>query len=327
MAALLDGGIGTGLAFLVFGDPSVTVPFVGAAFQLSRPEGVDTSSWTDSGWLVSATLLLVAMQAYLGVTPGKLLIGVAVVGEGDARPIGLLRTILRWLAHLLDSILLIGYLRPLWNPQRKTFADSIMSTVVLDTRRPRSHSWFARGRDAAIDPGPPLSWEAPSSPRWRPVATWVSAAASVLGVLFSFDLPPGQTSGEPLVLSCVMPTPDPGPIGLIGGTLTSAQGNGTTTRLGVTRHVRSPGQLVTVSWEWTASIPADRFVTLRASVVRADGTGARHYDFPVPEGSVREATIELPEDALTGLGESWVWTQNVLVDGIRSPGCAAASHG
>jgi len=234
MAALLDGAIGTGLTDLVFGDPSVTVPFIGAAFQLAGPEGLDRSSWTDSGWLVGVTLLLVVMQAYLGATPGKLVIGVAVVGERDARPIGLLSTVLRWFAHLLDSILLIGYLRPLWNPQRKTFADSIMSTVVLETRRPRRHPWLTLGRDRGTDPGPPLSWEAPSAPRWWPAATWVSAAACLLGVLFSVELPPGQTSGPPLVLSCTMTTPDSGPVGLTGGTLSAAPGN-------VTRSTSRPG--------------------------------------------------------------------------------------
>lgn len=327
MAALLDGGIGTGLTFLVFGVLSVPVPFVGPAFQLAGEEGVRTPSWTDSGWLVSVTLLLVAMQAYLGATPGKLVIGVAVVGERDARPIGVLRTIVRWLAHLLDSILLIGYLRPLWNPQRKTFADSIMSTVVLETRRPRRHPWLTRGRDRGTDPGPPRSWEAPSAPRWWPAATGVSAVACALGVLFSVGLPPGEASGQPLVLSCTMTTPDRGPVGLTGGALSAAPGNVTTTRLGVTRHGRSPDQQVTASWRWRASLPANGFVTLRASVARADGTVARHYDFPVPEGAVQEATMELPSDALTGLGESWVWTANVLVDGNRSPGCAASSQG
>ena len=180
-ASVLDGAIGAGTAFLAFGDQPVTVPFLGAAFQPTAPPAVPAMSWTDSGWLVSVVLLVLVMQSYLGVTPGKLVMGIAVVREGDARPIGLVRTMLRWLAHILDSILLIGYLRPLWNAQRQTFADSIMETVVLNTRRPRRHR-LAPGSDSPLDPGPPRSWEAPSAPRWwRPATALRPAGGSGAG--------------------------------------------------------------------------------------------------------------------------------------------------
>lgn len=42
-----------------------------------------------------------------------------------------IRCLLRIPLHLLDSIFLIGFLRPLWNNNRQTFADSITKTVVL----------------------------------------------------------------------------------------------------------------------------------------------------------------------------------------------------
>lgn len=320
-AAVLDGAIGAGTTFLAFGDQSVTVPFIGTAFQPTGVQGVPTTSWTDSGWVISAVLLVIVMQAYLGVTPGKIVMGIAVVHERDARPIGLVRTTVRWLLHILDSILLIGYLRPLWNAQRKTFADSIMATVVLDTRRPRRHHWFAPGGDSLVDPGPPRSWESPVGPWWWSAATAICAVACAAGVLFSF----ASSGSGPLVISCGMTASDDGPLGLTGGTLSS--GNMTTTRLGVTRHASGPGSQMTATWEWSALQPATRVVTLRASFARADGTGARHYDYPAPDGATQEATISLPDDTLKGLGGSWTWTQTILVDGVESPGCSASPPG
>lgn len=194
-ASVLDGAIGAGTTFLAFGDQSVTVPFIGAAFQPTEVQGVSAASWTDSGWVIGVVVLVVLMQAYLGVTPGKIVMGIAVVHERDARPIGLVRTTVRWLLHIIDSILLIGYLRPLWNAQRKTFADSIMATVVLDTRHPRRHHWFAPGGDSLTDPGPPHSWESPVRPRWWSAATAICALASAAGVLFSLrHRDPGRSS-------------------------------------------------------------------------------------------------------------------------------------
>ena len=37
----------------------------------------------------------------------------------------------RQLLHIVDSICYIGYLWPLWDRKRQTFADKILKTVVL----------------------------------------------------------------------------------------------------------------------------------------------------------------------------------------------------
>ena len=48
------------------------------------------------------------------------------------QPIGGAQGIVRYFAHILDSITcLIGYLFPLWDEKRQTFADKVMKTVVL----------------------------------------------------------------------------------------------------------------------------------------------------------------------------------------------------
>jgi len=325
LASVLDGAIGAGATFLAFGDQFVTVPFTGAPFgSVVQPDMqvVPAASFSDNGWVVGAVLLMVVMQSYLGVTPGKLVVGIAVVRDVDARPIGLAGTTLRWLAHILDSILFIGYLRPLWNAQRKTFADSIMATRVLNTRRPRRHHWFAPGGDPSLDPGPPRSWEAPSAPRWWRPATALCAVACAVGVLFSFGPTSGQTRG-PFEITCAMAEPDKGPLGLTGGTLSSSSATGTSTRLGVTREVGGSKGQIRATWQWSSTEPVAGNVTLRSSFAGAGSSSARHYDYTAPVGAFAEATFSLPADALTGLGDSWTWTQTILVDGVESQGCTA----
>ncbi|MGI9123797.1 MAG: RDD family protein, partial [Mycobacterium sp.] len=54
-----------------------------------------------------------------------------VVGESTGQPIGFGASVLRQLAHILDSFCSIGYLWPLWDAKRQTFADKIMHTVCL----------------------------------------------------------------------------------------------------------------------------------------------------------------------------------------------------
>jgi Mce-associated membrane protein len=331
-AALLDGGIGGATTFLAFGDQHVSLPFLGANFLSTDQPSVTvdslggTATWTDSGWAVGVVVVMIAMQAYLGATPGKLVLGIALVRERDARPIGVMWTVLRSLAHLLDAIFLIGYLRPLWNNQRKTFADSIMCTVVLDTRRPRRHPWVAPRGGSSTAPGREGSWQGPEAPRWWTVATAISAAAALAGALFTIA-PSSEQGSRPFELICQMPTSDEGPLGLTGGTLSSSSGSGTTTRLGVTRRVNGPGGQIKVTWEWTAPLPPTPGVVLRASFARADGTSARHYDFPVTDGAAQSASFSLPADSLTGLGDSWTWSQTVVVDGVQSPACLASAEG
>jgi hypothetical protein len=45
----------------------------------------------------------------------------------------------RDLAHILDALpCYIGFLWPIWDSKRQTFADKIMNTVVVVRRRPAS---------------------------------------------------------------------------------------------------------------------------------------------------------------------------------------------
>jgi len=71
-------------------------------------------------------------QGRRGASLGKACVGILVLSERDARPIGGWMTFLRSWVHLVDAFSLgIGYLWPLWDAKRQTFADKLMNTVVL----------------------------------------------------------------------------------------------------------------------------------------------------------------------------------------------------
>ncbi len=71
-------------------------------------------------------------QGTTGSSIGKSVMKFRVVSEKTWRPIGFVRSILRQVAHTLDTFLCyIGFLLPLWDPKRQTLADKIMSTVCI----------------------------------------------------------------------------------------------------------------------------------------------------------------------------------------------------
>ena len=139
VAAILDYAILAGVTWLALG-PGFSVP------TLTPGWGTVADDARAAGPMVlvpiAALVLLLSLQALTGWTPGRLVTGIRVVREDEHRPAGLWRTGARWVLHLLDAILLIGYLRPIWHVRRQTFADSIVGTVVLREvldlpRRPR----------------------------------------------------------------------------------------------------------------------------------------------------------------------------------------------
>ncbi|MEI7914117.1 MAG: RDD family protein [Mycobacteriaceae bacterium] len=71
-------------------------------------------------------------QGTTGSSIGKSAMKFKVVGERTGLPIGFGLSILRQLAHIVDSLICyLGYLFPLWDAKRQTIADKIMSTVCL----------------------------------------------------------------------------------------------------------------------------------------------------------------------------------------------------
>jgi uncharacterized RDD family membrane protein YckC len=72
-------------------------------------------------------------QGRTGYSIGKGALGMKLIGERTGQPIGAGMSFVRQLAHIVDSIPCnLGYLWPLWDRKRQTFADKIVSTVVIN---------------------------------------------------------------------------------------------------------------------------------------------------------------------------------------------------
>jgi uncharacterized RDD family membrane protein YckC len=88
------------------------------------------------GLLVLSLSLLAYNRWYqagrTGQSWGRQLLGSELTDAADGRPTGMQRAFLRDLAHLLDAIpCFLGFLWPLWDHRRQTFADKLADTVVL----------------------------------------------------------------------------------------------------------------------------------------------------------------------------------------------------
>lgn len=84
----------------------------------------------------------VMMVALFGASPGKLLMGIRIVTV-EGRDVGFGAALWRWVTPVLVGlvplvggiIVLVDYLRPLWNPDKRALHDSWAGTIVV--RRPQ----------------------------------------------------------------------------------------------------------------------------------------------------------------------------------------------
>jgi Mce-associated membrane protein len=81
-----------------------------------------------------------------GWSLGRALVGIVVVRR-DGEAIGPWGLLLRDLAHLLDTVSVVGWLWPLWDSRRRTFADMLLGTEVRRVQReeppPKIRRWTA----------------------------------------------------------------------------------------------------------------------------------------------------------------------------------------
>ena len=132
------GGYLVDVAVLV---PAYLVGFLGAAIA-----SADNDAMSILGALIAIAGYLAAIgvaiwnmifrQGRTGWSIGKQVIGIRLIGERTGQPIGPALTFVRALCHVLDSLpCYLGYLWPLWDAKRQTFADKIMSTVVIEQKK------------------------------------------------------------------------------------------------------------------------------------------------------------------------------------------------
>ncbi|MBY0443066.1 MAG: RDD family protein [Mycobacteriaceae bacterium] len=121
-----------------------------AVLALSVPSG--GVLWWLSRLVGGAVILLILINRLLlppltGWTLGRALCGVR-VQRGDGTATGAWRLLFRELAHVLDTVsALVGWLWPLWDSRRRTFADLLAGTevrcVAPDERRVGIRRWVA----------------------------------------------------------------------------------------------------------------------------------------------------------------------------------------
>jgi uncharacterized RDD family membrane protein YckC len=72
------------------------------------------------------------LQGKTGQSIGKRVLGIKLIKEQTGQPIGGWSCFGRIFVHIVDVLsLFLGYLWPLWDQKKQTFADKIMSTVVV----------------------------------------------------------------------------------------------------------------------------------------------------------------------------------------------------
>ncbi|MBB2924690.1 RDD family protein [Cellulomonas cellasea] len=322
VAHLLDTAVLGAVTYLTLPVQPVAAPtpapFFGPADGAAGPAG-----WTDSPWVVLTVAVLALLQAYVGSTPGKLVVGIAVVRDSDGRPVGLGRTVVRWFAHLLDAVLYVGYLRPAWHPERRTFADSLLSTVVVLRADARAPGWWTGGR----------------------VRAGVAAAAVVCVAAAVFQLGPASVSSSGTWTSDCMVPGTAGSAGpAAGGSVVVEHDAGSVVRWGVTRRQVERDGWVEVRWERVGAVAAPG--AYRLEVARPDGTGARTFQVdvvaaaadgsaelenngaPIQDFWVEDASVvaRFPATTFADLGAAWEWTLTSDAGGVVTGPCRGTAE-
>lgn len=84
---------------------------------------------------VAYTVRNLINQGYTGQTVGKQRMGLTLVRKNDGLPVGARTSLVRYALHAVDTVPgFAGWLLPLWNPTRQTFADQLATTVVACQR-------------------------------------------------------------------------------------------------------------------------------------------------------------------------------------------------
>jgi uncharacterized RDD family membrane protein YckC len=72
------------------------------------------------------------LQGRTGQSWGKQVLGLRLLRMSDGQPIGAGMAFVRDLCHIVDALpCYLGYLWPIWDNRRQTFADKIIGTVVI----------------------------------------------------------------------------------------------------------------------------------------------------------------------------------------------------
>lgn len=148
-ASLIDGLLSLiGMLFYVAGIPFLVAGLPDRQYDYQSGTYVDVGD-TNAGLVTVGVILIVLgalvmlainiwnrwiRQGRTGQTVGKKVLGITLVDERTGQPIGALMCFVRDIVHVLDGFFYLGYLWPLWDPKRQTFADKILNTIVVRVR-------------------------------------------------------------------------------------------------------------------------------------------------------------------------------------------------
>lgn len=139
-------------AFAVDVLPGVAVVTTLALVSLAAPaRGI---WWWTCVCVIAAVVLLVLVNRLLlptitGWSLGRALVGITVTRRSGEAP-GPWTLLLRDVAHLLDTASVVGWLWPLWDSRRRTFADMVTRTEVRRRQPDTSPSAVRRRAAAAV---------------------------------------------------------------------------------------------------------------------------------------------------------------------------------
>ncbi|WP_249051602.1 RDD family protein [Cellulomonas fimi] len=108
----------------IFGEPSIMTSTAGDWVMLAAL-AIQAGIWVWNRWI---------RQGRTGRSVGKQALGLRLADATSGQVPGVGRTIGRDFAHVLDWPGSLGYLWPLWDPRNQTFADKVVSTVVVRER-------------------------------------------------------------------------------------------------------------------------------------------------------------------------------------------------
>ncbi|NJP68332.1 RDD family protein [Streptomyces spiramenti] len=81
---------------------------------------------------IAAMILWGYLTGTTGQTPGKKAVSIEVLKESTGKPVGAGIGIARTLLHIVNALpCFLGFLWPLWDAKKQTFADKIVGTVVV----------------------------------------------------------------------------------------------------------------------------------------------------------------------------------------------------
>lgn len=133
LAALLDWAV-MSVPVLV---GQIVLVFSGGRFglgDLGDASGFGVAAYS-VGALATVALAIynvIIRQGRTGQTWAKSWVGIRLVRESTGTPLGPGLTFVRQIAHILDALpCYLGFLWPLWDSKRQTFADKVMRSVVV----------------------------------------------------------------------------------------------------------------------------------------------------------------------------------------------------